>query len=91
MNIKHIFKTFEMFLSIPMSIFQRGFIHIMHLEDNVFSKKSTMNAYLHHKGVQVNVINNQRMYSILSNTIHKKNQKQPVSSGNFGLTLKGGR
>lgn len=88
MNMKSILKSFEIFFRLPMSIFHRKFIHIIHIDNkiNVFNKKyanNSIKAELHNSGVQINVTNNLRMYSLLSNVIRKKNEKQVTKPVNF--------
>lgn len=68
----NIFKTFETFLSNPLSIIQKRIIRILHVETNVFSKKVPMQIDLEKDMAQITVYDNQRVYKLLSNVLYKK-------------------
>lgn len=67
-----IFKTFEMFLSTPLSIIHKRIIRILHVEGNIFNKKLPMQLDVDEKSAQITVYNNERVYKLLSNVIYKK-------------------
>ncbi|MBO5948905.1 hypothetical protein J6Q66_08735 [bacterium] len=69
-----IFKTFELFLSAPMSIIQRRNIKIMHIETNIFAPNLPIDLNID-DDVQLTVYNNQKVYKLLSNVIHKRRLK----------------
>lgn len=67
-----IFKTFEMFLSSPLSIIHKRIIRILHVEGNIFAKKLPMQLDVDDKTAQITVYNNEKVYKLLSNVIYKK-------------------
>ena len=69
-----IFKTFELFLSAPMSIIQRRNIKIMHIETNIFAPNLPIDLNID-DDIQLTVYNNQKVYKLLSSVIHKKRLK----------------
>ena len=69
-----IFKTFELFLSAPMSLIQRRNIKIMHIETNIFAPNLPIDLNID-DDIQLTVYNNQRVYKLLSNVIHKRRLK----------------
>ena len=69
-----ILKTFEIFLSSPMSIIHKRKIKIMHVETNIFAQKLPMEINLE-SDIQVTVFNNKKVYNLLTNVIEKKRQK----------------
>lgn len=68
----NIFKTFETFLSSPLSIIHKRIIRIMHVETNIFSKKLPMQLDIENDKAEITVYNNERVYRLLSNVLYKK-------------------
>lgn len=68
----NVFKTFEIFLSNPLSIIQDRIIRILHVETNIFSRKLPMQVDLENDMAQITVFDNQRVYKLLSNVLYKK-------------------
>lgn len=64
----NIFETFETFLKEPLSILKRNFVQIVNMQtENIYSHKSVAcNANLLKNGTQITVINNDKMYNLLS-------------------------
>ncbi len=62
----NILKTFELFLREPLSIFKYGLIQIVNIQDNIFAKKSAINVDLLNNRAQITVINNEKVYNLLS-------------------------
>lgn len=69
-----IFKTFELFLSAPMSLIQRRNIKIMHIETNIFAPNLPIDLNID-DDIQLTVYNNQKVYKLLSSVIHKRRLK----------------
>ena len=69
-----IFKTFELFLSAPMSLIQRRNIKIMHIETNIFAPNLPIDLNID-EDIQLTVYNNQKVYKLLSSVIHKRRLK----------------
>ena len=69
-----ILKTFEIFLSAPMSIIHKRNIKIMHVETNIFAQNFPIDINLDEE-IQLTVYNNPRVFHLLSSVIHKKRQK----------------
>ena len=71
----NIYKTFEMFLSEPISLLRKKLIRILHVESNIFSNKNFINVDLSDNIAQINVYNNSKVYSLLSLTLQKRKMK----------------
>ena len=56
-----IFKTFELFLSAPISMIQRRKIKIMHIETNIFAPNLPIDLNIDND-IQLTVYNNQKVY-----------------------------
>ena len=72
----NIFKTFETFLKEPLSVIKQNWIQIVSLQtDNLFGRKPSCEANLLKNGAQITVINNDRMYNLLSLVTYKARNK----------------
>ena len=69
-----ILKTFEIFLSAPMSIIHKRNIKIMHVETNIFAQNIPIDINLD-DDIQLTVYNNKKVYNLLSTVIYKKRLK----------------
>ena len=69
-----ILKTFEIFLSAPISIIHKRNIKIMHVETNIFAQKLPVDINLDDE-IELTVYNNQPVYNLLSTVIYKKRLK----------------
>ena len=68
-----ILKTFEIFLSLPLSIFRRKNIQIMHLETANKKIPKSMDVKINDdSSTTINVVNNYKMYTLLSTVMYKK-------------------
>ena len=63
-----ILKTFEIFLSSPISIIHKRKIKIMHIETNIFAQQLPIDINLD-EDIQLTVYNNQKVYKLLSSVI----------------------
>lgn len=69
-----ILKTFEIFLSAPMSIIHKRNIKIMHIETNIFAQNLPVDINLD-EDINITVYNNKKVYNLLSTVIYKKRLK----------------
>ena len=68
-----ILKTFEIFLSPPISIIHQRKIKIMHIETNIFAKNLPVDLnFEDNDDIQLTVYNNKKVYKLLSSVIYKK-------------------
>lgn len=66
-----ILKTFEIFLSAPMSIIHKRNIKIMHVETNIFAQPLPIDINFD-DDIQLTVYNNKKVYKLLSSVIYKR-------------------
>ena len=72
----NIFKTFETFLKEPLSILKNNFIQIVNLEaDNIFTHKPSCEVSVLKDKTQITIINNEKMYNLLSLVARKAELK----------------
>ncbi|MCQ2743870.1 MAG: hypothetical protein MJ230_03620 [bacterium] len=73
----NIFKTFEIFLREPLSVLKHNWIQIVSLQtDNLFKEKPSCEISLLKDGAQITVVNNEKMYNLLSLVTQKAKQKE---------------
>lgn len=72
----NIFKTFEIFLREPLSLFKNGLVKIAHIQDNIFSKQTSLNVDLTKTNAQITVINNERVYNLLKLVTYRVKAKE---------------
>ena len=73
----NIFKTFEIFLREPLSIIKHNWIQIVSLQtDNLFAHKPSCDVTLLKNGAQLTVVNNPKLYSLLSLVTYKAKEKE---------------
>ncbi len=75
----NIFKTFEIFLSEPLSIIRKRVIQILHVETNIFAKQIPLSVDLSEDTAQITVFNNEKVYNLLTTVLHKRKK---VEDGN---------
>lgn len=69
-----ILKTFELFLSAPMSLIHKRKIKIMHVETNIFAQNLPVDINLD-EDIQLTVYNNKKVYNLLSSVIYKRKKR----------------
>ena len=74
-----ILKTFEIFLSSPISIIQKRKIKIMHIETNIFVPKLPIDIDLS-DDIELTVYNNPKVYNLLTSVIYKRKLKNENKS-----------
>ncbi len=70
----NILKTFEIFLSAPISIIQKRDIKIMHVETNIFANQMPIDVNFD-EDIQLTVYNNKKVYKLLSSVMYKRKQR----------------
>jgi hypothetical protein len=72
----NIFKTFETYLKEPLSILRDNFIQIVSVQTgNIFEQKPSVDVSMLKNKTQITVVNNEKLYNLLSLVTHKKNTK----------------
>lgn len=66
-----ILKSFEEFLSTPISIIKKRNIKIMHVETNVFVPKLPIGMEMNND-IELTIYNNPKVYRLLSTVIYKR-------------------
>lgn len=74
----NIFKTFEIFLREPLSIFRNGLVKIAHIQDNIFAGKASINVDMMKDKAQITVVNNERVYNLLKLVTYRAKEKEKV-------------
>ncbi len=69
-----ILKTFEIFLSAPLSIIHKRKIKIMHVETNIFAPNLPFELNLD-DDIELTIYNNKKVYNLLSSVIYKRRMK----------------
>jgi len=70
-----IFKTFELFLREPLSLFKNGLIQIVNIQDNIFANKKSINVDFVSDRAQITVINNEKVFNLLQMVNRKVKKK----------------
>ena len=71
-----IFKTFETFLKEPLSILRDNFIQIVSIQTgNIFANKPSVEVSLTKDNTQITVVNNEKLYNLLSLVQHRSKTK----------------
>ena len=73
----NIFKTFETFLKEPLSILKDNFVQIVSIQTaNIFENKPSIDVSMMKGKAQFTVVNNEKVYNLLSIVTHRAKQKQ---------------
>lgn len=73
----NIFKTFETYLKEPLSILRENFIQIISLQTgNIFENKPSVNVNFTKDKAQITIVNNEKLYNLLSLVTHKAKMKE---------------
>jgi hypothetical protein len=73
----NIFRTFEVFLKEPFSILRNNFIQVVNIQTgNIFANKPSCDVTIMKDRTQVTVVNNDKMYNLLSLANYRREQKQ---------------
>ena len=71
----NIFKTFEIFLREPLSIFRDGLVKIAHIQDNIFAGKTSINVDMLKNKAQITVVNNEKVYNLMNLVTYRVQNK----------------
>ena len=75
----NIFKTFETFLKETLSILKDNFIQIVSVQTgNIFENKPSIDVTMLKDKAQITVVNNEKLYNLLSLVTAKANLKKEV-------------
>lgn len=78
----NIFKTFEIFLKEPLSILKDNFIQIVSIQTgNIFANKPSIDVSMLDNKAQITVVNNEKVYNLLSMAQHRAQLKRKEKSG----------
>ena len=73
----NIFKTFEIFLKEPLSVLRENIIQIVSIQTgNIFENKPSVDVTLLKNKAQVTVVNNEKLYNLLSMVNHRAEMKK---------------
>lgn len=77
----NIFKSFELFLKEPLSILRDNFIQIVSVQTgNIFENKPSIDVTMMKDKAQITVVNNEKLYNLLSLVTAKAKKKEQESS-----------
>ena len=72
----NIFKTFETYLKEPLSVLRDNFIQIVSIQTgNIFEHKPSIEVNLTKNKARITVINNNKLYNLLSLVTHRAKMK----------------
>ena len=72
----NIFKTFETYLKEPLSVLRDNIIQIVSIQTgNIFEQKPSVDVSMIKNKTQITVVNNEKLYNLLSLVTHKKKLK----------------
>lgn len=73
----NIFKTFETFLTEPLSVLKSNIIQIVSVQTgNIFANKPSVDVSMLKDKTQITVVNNEKLYNLLSIVNHRQKQKE---------------
>lgn len=77
----NIFKTFETFLKEPLSVLKSNIIQIVSVQTgNIFANKPSVDVSMLKGKTQITVVNNEKLYNLLSLVNHRQIQKEKENS-----------
>lgn len=79
--MNNVLKTFEIFLSIPLSVIRKGIVQILHVETDDNETEKALNVVSDDDITTINVINNHKMYSLLTSVMYKKQLYEKNNAG----------
>ena len=79
--MNNVHKTFEIFLSIPLSVIRKGIVQILHVETDDNETEKALNVISDDDITTINVINNHKMYSLLTSVMYKKQLYEKNNAG----------
>lgn len=76
----NIYKTFDEFLSLPISIIRKRVIQILHVETNIFANVTNISVENFDATTQVTVVGSKKVYNLLSTVLQKKKMLQNANN-----------
>ena len=70
--MNNVLKTFEIFLSIPLSVIRKGIVQILHVETEDNETEKGLSVISDDNITSINVVNNYKMYSLLTSVMYKR-------------------
>ena len=68
----NIYKTFDEFFALPISLIRKRIIQILHVETNIFANASNISVENFDRTTQITVIGSRKVYNLLSTVLHKR-------------------
>lgn len=65
-------KTFDIFLTEPISVLTEGLFQLVNIENNIFSQKPYVNVDFVNRKTQITVVNSEKMYNLFQKVLFKK-------------------
>ena len=82
MAVMNIFKTFETFLKEPISILKSHLIQIVSVQTgNIFENKPSVEVSMLKNKAQITVVNNEKLYNLLSLVTYRAKKKEEMANG----------
>ena len=79
--MNNVLKTFEMFLSLPLSIIRKGLVQVMHVETEGSDIEKSLSVITENDVTSINVVNNYKMYSLLTSVMYKRQMYEKNNAG----------
>ena len=79
--MNNVLKTFEMFLSLPLSILRKGLVQVMHVETEGSDIEKSLSVITENDVTSINVVNNYKMYSLLTSVMYKRQMYEKNNAG----------
>ena len=79
--MNNVLKTFEMFLSLPLSIIRKGLVQVMHVETEGSDVGKSLSVITENDVTSINVVNNYKMYSLLTSVMYKRQMYEKNNAG----------
>ena len=73
----NIFKSFETFLKEPLSVLRDNLVQIISIQTgNIFENKPSVDVCFTKEKTQINVVNNEKLYNLLTLVQHRVQKKE---------------
>ena len=72
----NIYKTFDDFFTLPISLIRKRVIQVLHVETNIFASATNISVENFDKTTQVTVIGSKKVYNLLATVLHKRKMIQ---------------
>ncbi|MBQ2871505.1 hypothetical protein IJE86_07380 [bacterium] len=79
--MNNVLKTFEMFLSLPLSIIRKGLVQVMHVETEGNTIEKSLSVITQNDVTSINVVNNYKMYNLLTSVMYKRQMYEKNNAG----------